>query len=222
MTHDLNYLRDEWLHTGMPLSHFYPLLAAYGGSERHYHGVGHIHWLLGAANRYAWKVALARPVLTDAEHRRIRLAIFYHDLVYIAGSPDNERASASLAHFAISTELGDLGLAEAVQSDILRTRDHFSWVDGEDIETSILLDVDLAGLGAPWETYQRHTRQIRLEFSTVDDAAFRIGRIAFLERALATTVLYRTPIAISLWEARAHQNMGRELSELNGGEHAGD
>ena len=222
MTHDLNYLRDEWLHTGMPLSHFYPLLAAYGGSERHYHGVGHIHWLLGAANRYAWKVALARPVLTDAELRRIRLAIFYHDLVYIAGNPDNERASASLAHFAISTQLGDLELAGAVQADILRTRDHFAWGDTEDFETRILLDVDLAGLGAPWEQYQRHTQQIRLEFSNADDAAFRIGRIAFLERALATPVLYRTDLAQRLWELQARQNMGRELSELNGGEHAGD
>ncbi|MGZ7283798.1 HD domain-containing protein, partial [Streptococcus pyogenes] len=57
-------------------------------------------------------------------------------------------------------------------------------------DTQVLLDADLAILGASEERYKRYAADIRKEYAWVPEADYRKGRAAVLERFLAAPRLY--------------------------------
>ena len=78
----------------------------------------------------------------------------------------------------------------------------------------LVLDLDLAILGATSAGFARFERQIREEYAHVPEAAFRRGRSAVLSGFLARPVIYRTPALCEELETRARVNLARRLSEL--------
>ena len=78
-------------------------------------------------------------------------------------------------------------------------------------DTRVLLDADLAILGAAPQRYARYAADIRKEYAWVPEADYRAGRAGILERFLARQRIYYHP---SMDEAAARRNLAREIAAL--------
>ena len=78
----------------------------------------------------------------------------------------------------------------------------------------MLLDADLAVLGAEPAAYQAYVTGVRAEYAHVPPDAWRTGRGQVLRDLLAHRPLYATAPAQERWEARAAANMTAELASL--------
>src|SRR5262249_59053313 len=91
--------------------------------------------------------------------------------------------------------LGELGVGPAVVDEVARlvllTKTH-DCAEG-DSAGEVLLDADLAILGAEEAEYDRYARAIRAEYAWVSEGDYRAGRRRVLEGFLARPRLYRTP-----------------------------
>ena len=96
---------------------------------------------------------------------------------------------------------------------ILSTKTHQTAKD--EIDGQILLDVDLAILGAPSARYETYARAIRQEYSWVTEASYRAARVQILEAFLQRNRIYWTePMFVAL-EVQARKNIRREISTLS-------
>jgi predicted metal-dependent HD superfamily phosphohydrolase len=182
-----------------PAPVFAQLCAAYEQPHRHYHTLEHI------AHALAWldwtSGAAQRP-------HEIALALWFHDYVYDPLRKDNEPVSAQAARHA----LGGAGVPEAalarIEAMILATGTHVAQLgDG-----ALLVDIDLAILGAPPEDFARFERQVRLEYGMFDDASYARGRGHVLTKLAARRPLYATPLMAEELEARARRNLAQAIA----------
>ncbi len=79
----------------------------------------------------------------------------------------------------------------------------------------MLLDADLAVLGAQPNVYQAYVSGVRVEYSHVGDTDWRVGRAQVLRRFIDQPRIYRT-LAMSVHERRARSNLQAELAALTG------
>jgi len=79
-----------------------------------------------------------------------------------------------------------------------------------DAAGAALCDADLSILGTTPGRYDVYVRDVRLDYSAVDDASWAIGRAAVLDSLLALDPLYRTTSGQARWSARARENLERE------------
>lgn len=186
------------------LAVFDALVRAYEAPGRHYHNLGHIGDCLT-------ELDAARELADDP--RAVELAIWFHDAIYDATRDDNEARSAELA----AGELSRLGepddLVGRVHGLILDTRHAAppATPDGR-----LLCDIDLVGLAAPPDAFDRNTALIRQEYAHVPDAAFRRGRADFLRNLSARPRIYHTPCYFDRCERRARGNLDRAIAALAG------
>lgn len=180
------------------------LVEAYSGPQRHYHNLEHLSEMFRVASRLQDRAD---------DPAAIQLAIWFHDAVYDPRSKENELRSAEWAREA----LGEFKLPEEtirrVESMILATAKH---LPASSADTQVLLDADLAILGADPKRYDRYTRDIREEYAWVDDAAYRAGRAAVLEAFLKREAIYQTERMREMGETPARENLRRELDALRG------
>ena len=183
------------------------LVAAYTAPQRCYHNLEHVAEVFRVAGRLA--------TITD-DTGPLHLAIWFHDAVYDSRAKDNEPRSADLA----VDLLGPVGVPASVLERVARLVRATAHRPGDpppgDRDTSILLDADLAILGAAGERYRRYAADIRREYAWVPDAEYRTGRAAVLEAFLARPRLYWNELIYQEGEARARANMRAELAELRG------
>lgn len=178
------------------------LIAAWSEPHRHYHGIGHLVWLLDEAERRARFIA---------EPAFVGYAIWFHDAVYQPGASDNETKSAAWARAAIV----DKALGERVSHAIEMTRNHH---EGEaQGDAALFLDMDFAILGAPRPQYCDYLAGVRLEYSMYPDEVFAAGRGRFLEQALQWRPLFRTELYERELGDQARSNMSWELEEMRRG-----
>lgn len=78
----------------------------------------------------------------------------------------------------------------------------------------ILLDADLAILGTGRRTYQAYSLTIRQEYSWVEEAEYKTGRIAVLQQFLSRPNLYFTPQMQSARQNQAIDNLQWELAQF--------
>jgi predicted metal-dependent HD superfamily phosphohydrolase len=86
--------------------------------------------------------------------------------------------------------------------------------DGADTGADILLDADLAILGAEPADYRAYVTGVRAEYAHVDDDAWRVGRAAVLRSFLERPAIYRTTSMQATRERRARANLSAELADL--------
>lgn len=205
----LNALRAQWYElfapaTGAAVARAWAnLQAAYSASTRHYHNLTHIQALLHWAELY-------RAELQD--YTAVRLAIWYHDVVYQTRRKDNEERSAELAR----QELAGLNVPAAtlvqVAAMIRATNGHCA--DGLDEDGRWFLDFDLAILGSAPEIYQAYSQAIRREYRWVLGPLYRRGRRQVLETFLQREQLFFTAPLRARLEAQARANLRAELAQL--------
>lgn len=179
------------------------LIRAWDEPQRVYHDQSHLIWLLEEADRRA---ALIR------DRTFVGYAIWFHDAVYEPGRPDNETLSADWARTSLAF---DADLASRVARVIEMTRNHAEG-DAEG-DAALFLDMDIAILGAPWETYCTYAAGIRREYPHVVDPVFAAGRGGFLEKQLQNERTFRTDVYESELGDTARANMRWELEEMRKG-----
>jgi predicted metal-dependent HD superfamily phosphohydrolase len=184
---------------------FEDLVARYVSPERHYHNLDHIHHVL------TWLSEQLPPSENDVP---LGLAVWFHDAVYDPRATDNEEQSAQLARTALTS----LGVPEDLIAEVARliplTRTHVTSPD--DRAGLLLLDADLAILGADPAIYEGYARAIRQEYAWVPEEAYRLGRLGILTGFLRRSRIYHTPLAYDTCEMRARHNLRHECDTLTG------
>jgi predicted metal-dependent HD superfamily phosphohydrolase len=177
------------------------VIAAWSEPHRRYHDLAHLAAVLGLVGEL---VAAADD--PDA----VRLAAWYHDVVYDPRRDDNEEVSAERARAGLRGLVPDDRAAE-VERLVLVTAGHDP-APG-DANGAVLCDADLAVLATPPEAYATYASAIRLEYGHLSDEDFTRGRTAVLEHLLALPALYRTEPA-QPWTDPARANLTAELTLL--------
>jgi predicted metal-dependent HD superfamily phosphohydrolase len=192
---------------------FDELLARHRQPHRRYHTATHVMWVLRHVDDLA---TTSTPVDLDA----VRAAALYHDAVYDPRSPTNEHDSAVLARRVLADCGWEPARVERVAALIELTAGHVAprtddWADTRaDTGADILLDADLAILGAEPADYRAYVTGVRAEYGHVDDDAWRVGRAAVLRSFLDRPVIYRTAVMQAARERRARANLSAELADL--------
>jgi predicted metal-dependent HD superfamily phosphohydrolase len=180
------------------------LVAAYSEPHRQYHTLQHLRACL------AHLAAAASLAQHPAE---FALALWFHDAVYDPRCADNEERSAEWAWRSMLAAGCGEEAAQRVQSLVLATRGHEA---SGDPDAQLLLDIDLAILGAAPARFDEYEQQIRAEYAHVAETQFRAGRAQVLSAFLGRPRIYLTAAFHDALEHRARANIGRSLEALQG------
>jgi predicted metal-dependent HD superfamily phosphohydrolase len=204
-------LRRVW-HRVVGPGHDTPLEALLGRHRephRRYHTATHVMWVC----RHVDELVAEQPVeLPVTDTPSVLAAALFHDAVYDPTSSTNEAASAALA----ARVLDDIGwaperCAEAARLVELTATHHTT---AADTAGAVLLDADLAILGADAGAYAAYLTGVRAEYGHVDDPAWRVGRAAVIDHFLSRDAIYATPTMRRQREHRARANLSAELAAL--------
>jgi len=175
------------------------LLACYAEPQRRYHTQQHLEECL----------ALLEQVRDLAEHpEEVEMALWFHDAIYDVKGSGNEERSAEWAHRALVAAGVALTAAERVRQLVPVTR--HDGVPGN-VDEQVLVDIDLAILGAERPRFDEYERQIRDEYAFVPGFLFRRKRRQILRTFLDRPVLYSTALLRERLEARARENPRRAI-----------
>lgn len=178
------------------------LVAAYSQQQRHYHTLQHLRECLAHCDAAG---SLARR---PAE---VEIALWFHDAVYDPRRDDNEERSADWARRSVVAAGLDDAVAERVAALVRATAGH---APSADPDTQLLLDIDLAILGATGERFAQFEQQVRAEYAHVTEDAWRRGRARVLQGFSARPRIYGTQAYHDALEQRARANIGQALRAL--------
>ncbi len=176
---------------------FDEISSQYAGPGRFYHSLDHVQNVLETVQSLG--VHACNP-------NAVKLAAWLHDVIYDSKAADNEEKSAAYAR-RLCQELS-IPDGPLVASLILKTKSHDA---GEDADSQVLLDADLAILGASEADYQAYSQKIRLEYGWVPEPEYRKGRRQVLERFLSRPKIFHL---LSHLEEAARRNIGAEVGRL--------
>jgi predicted metal-dependent HD superfamily phosphohydrolase len=183
---------------------FADLISYYGANDRYYHTMEHIHSVLSAIDRM-WFLA--------QDLAAIKLAAWYHDIIYDIHARDNEEMSAQYAGRVLRRTLIPDQMITTVQSMIRAT--NINHHPPSDMDHRILLDADLNTLASHHELYDRNARAIRQEFIFVSEPEYRRGRTEILKGFLERDRIFLTDHMFEKFEEKARQNIQREIDSLS-------
>lgn len=190
---------QAWNLLGLPApadAELQDLLRRYREPQRHYHTLQHLEECFAGFDLLL--EAAARP-------GEIALALWFHDAVYDVRRHDNEARSAALAAGCLRAAGADDGAVQRVHALVMATRSH---EPGGDPDRAILLDIDLAILGAVPARFAQYERQVRAEYAHVAEADYRAGRRRALAGFSARPRIYLTARFFDAYERRARENLG--------------
>ncbi|HIK28867.1 MAG TPA: hypothetical protein IGR89_12505 [Oscillatoriaceae cyanobacterium M7585_C2015_266] len=183
----------------------FDLVSAYCSKERYYHTLGHIQQVLEIVEGMRTLVC---------NFPAIQLAAWFHDVIYDPKATDNEERSAEYAATALKNLLLPQATIDAVTAMILSTKYH--QVSKEDIDTQILLDADLAILGADEPEYKFYSKAIRREYGWMPEEEYRQKRVQVLLNFLKRERIFFTKNKVfDELETRARRNIQAEIKTLS-------
>jgi len=144
----------------------------------HYHTPVHILSMFQYAEKLKWDLLFYE-----------KLAIWFHDAIYIPGNPTNEEQSADFMMALLKGRENQVQLEVAYKS-ILDTAKHHEKFDH--VINNRVLDLDLWTLGAKRGLFQKVNDLIRLEFKNVEDEPYELGRKQFMSKMTEKGFIYRT------------------------------
>jgi predicted metal-dependent HD superfamily phosphohydrolase len=183
---------------------FDQLVRHYREPHRGYHNLDHIADCLRHFDT-------VRHLAPDPD--AIEAALWFHDVIYDPRGSDNEGASASYSDGALAR----LGAGESMRVEVRRlvelTRHNGSPTD---LAGQLMVDTDLASLGASAAEFDENGRNIRREFAHVDDAAYQRARAEILRKFVARPRIYFTDVFYRRFEDAARINLSRAIAALEG------
>jgi predicted metal-dependent HD superfamily phosphohydrolase len=182
---------------------FAAIATAYSSPQRYYHNLEHIQAVLSTISTLQEQAQ---------DWQALKFAAWLHDVVYDPQAKNNEAKSADYARILLANlSVPSVTITNTVRL-ILNTQHHQA--AATDIDSQILLDADLAILGAPADQYQRYAQAIRQEYAWVTEIDYRRGRQQVLERFLQRSKIYYTSNMQTTVEPLARNNLSRELQSL--------
>lgn len=191
------------LHIQCDDAEYQRLVTAWQEPQRAYHTLQHLqeclqHWddcVMGEDDRSAL----------------IECAVWYHDAVYHPRANDNECQSADWA----IRYLHALGVPRE-KLDQVRRLIMVTCHDAlpENDSQKLMLDIDLAILGADQPRFAEYGEQVRREYAHVPTVIYRYKRKAILKAFLKRKKIYHTARFYALYEARARANLIGEIARL--------
>lgn len=160
-------------------------------ANRPYHNMNHLIQM---------RDALAEFIEID---EALEAAINFHDLVYEAGSTENEKFSADIAADLYPEH------AEFLVEAIMATKQHKATGNRK---IDLFLDADMSILGMPWPQYDAYRKAVRKEYLAFGNDEYRSGRMAFLESFSG----FITEEFNAKYLEQAKYNINRELNEFHG------
>jgi predicted metal-dependent HD superfamily phosphohydrolase len=196
--------RRTWAELGVaaPTGELEVLLARYAEPHRAYHTLRHLEECFAALDPV--RAECARPA-------EVELALWYHDAIYDPKRPGNEERSAEWAERVLREAGAADDACGRVRDLVLATR-HDAAPEAPDAR--LLVDVDLAILGAYAGRFAEYEEQVRREYAWVPDRAFRAARAKLLGELLARPAIYSTDGFRGRLEARARENLARSIAAL--------
>lgn len=179
------------------------LLARYAEPHRGYHTRQHLDECLALFGEFAHLAE--RPA-------EVEIALWFHDAIYDVHRHDNEALSADWARTALLGAGASTDTGERVAALVLATRHS---VAPQTADEQLLVDVDLAILGAAPARFAEYEAQIRREYAHVPPAVFSEKRAAILAGFVARPALYGTPALRERFEAPARANLQAALNALS-------
>jgi predicted metal-dependent HD superfamily phosphohydrolase len=176
---------------------FEGIVQAYSGPGRFYHTLDHVMDVLATVESLA---AHANNL------NAVKLAAWLHDVIYDSKASDNEERSARYAERLCE----GLAIPEGplVAALIRKTKTH---VAEGDADAQVLIDADLAILGASDPVYRKYAENIRREYAWVPEPEYQQGRRRVLESFLSRPGIYHV---LSQLDEPARNNMADEISRL--------
>lgn len=172
----------------------------YEAPSRWFHNLKHIEDCVRLCDEVA-------ALLVDRD--AVEFALWFHDVVYDIGATTNELRSAEL--FLTLSGGASFMFRHRVCDHILATR-HANTV--HDSDRRFIVDIDLAGFGAPWDEFMRNGGLLRDESSAVPDARYHSGQVAFLSRLNKRRHFFATEYFRARFETTARENLCRLLADL--------
>lgn len=188
--------------TAPPEGLYQDLIGRYAESHRHYHTMQHLDECFARLDE-------ARN-LAERIHE-VELALWFHDAVYGTRNQDNEEQSAEWARTAVEHAGLPASVGERVYALILATKHD---AEARTDDAALLIDVDLAILGATAERFDEYERQVREEYAWVPGFLFRRKRREILEAFLSRPHVYNTEHFRARYEAIARANLARAIEQL--------
>jgi predicted metal-dependent HD superfamily phosphohydrolase len=208
----LDRLRNRWEQMvsrfGIPEGRTGPaldeLVKAYNDPGRYYHNLDHIEVVLANID-----------LLSDAARDLpvVQLAGWYHDAVYDPRAGDNEEQSAVLVETTCAGWGLHADIGKAAGRLIRATRTHEA--GEEEVDALLLLDADLAILGAEQTEYDSYAAAIRREYAWVKEEEYRRGRTRVLKSFLRRQRIFKLDRMHRERELQARGNLAREITFLS-------
>jgi predicted metal-dependent HD superfamily phosphohydrolase len=181
------------------------LLLRYSEPHRYYHTGTHIMMVIRHLHEVS--ATVSRQPSTE-----LVAAALYHDAIYDPKADDNEARSATLAADQLAEIGWTHGRCATVVALIAATAGHVASGAGE---TAVLLDADLAILGAEPHSYSAYVTGVRAEYFFVDEERWRVGRGRILREFLDRPRIFATDYMRTELEHRARANIEAELATLH-------
>ncbi|MBT2341637.1 MULTISPECIES: HD domain-containing protein [Pseudomonas] len=179
------------------------LIRRYCEPHRAYHNLQHLEECLKTRRRV--NAACQAPAEID-------LALWFHDAIYDPLRSDNELRSAQwLDEVACASGLDDETRRRLY--DLVMVTRH----DGVPASTdeAVLVDTDLAILGASFKRFEEYDQQIQREYRHVPLLFYRQKRRQVLAGFLARERIYTTAPYFDAFEEQARANLARAIDRLD-------
>lgn len=176
------------------------LCRRYAEPHRRYHTLQHLSECLSLS---AQDSALAE------QPAEVALALWFHDAIHEPGRSDNEAASAAWAQASLQAAGAEPARAQRVHALVMATR-HRELPQASDAQ--LVVDIDLAILGAPTARFEEYEQQIRAEYAHVPGLIFRAKRRAVLKSFLDREFIYSTASYRDRFESAARSNLQRAIA----------
>lgn len=174
----------------------------YREPHRHYHTERHLRECMSLLNDNIH--LFSRPA-------EVKLALYFHDIVYDPKSSTNEIESANYAvNFLRSINAPDT-LQQRIHDLVMMTATHKP--PFKDYDAYLMIDIDLAILGSSPDRFKEYQQQIRKEFKHVDRHEFIQARNEFLKKFLDYDTIFHTPYFRGHYERSAKENITKLIQE---------
>lgn len=138
----------------------------------------------------------------------VALALWFHDAIYDVKGKNNELKSAQWAVNVLREANAAQVVVERVYDLIMATK-HDALVAEPDQQ--LIVDIDLAILGASPERFAQYDAQVRAEYRWVPGFFYKLQRKAVLNRFLQKESIYSTDYFKEHYETQARINLLRAL-----------
>ncbi len=177
------------------------LCRRYAEPHRAYHRMEHIGHCLR-------ELDLARGEIPDV--CGVELALWFHDAVYVPGSPNNEAQSAELFRACFSSHVSPQFL-DTVCGLILATE---RGAVPCDMNTEFVCDIDMSSFGIDWPSFFRDSVNVRSEQNGVKDQQYFAAHLQFLRALLDGGSIYHTRFFQLRYEDSARKNIEQLVAQI--------